>query len=100
GWATAQTTVQTPAGKSISQTLFVSSNYFKTFGVQIARGAGFDESIDDPLKVSPVVIVAHTFWKNHLASDPDILGKSLTLDGVPYTVVGIGPELFEGHLAF
>ena len=100
GWATGKTTVQTPAGKTDSPTLFVSANYFKTFGVSLARGAGFDETIDDPLKVEHVVILAHTFWKNRLGSDPDIIGKTLTLDGIPHTVVGIGGELFEGHLAF
>src|SRR5688572_20976477 len=73
GWATGGTTVETPAGTTASPTLFVSANYFKTFGVALGRGAGFDESIDDPLKVEPVVIPAHTFWKNRLGSDPDII---------------------------
>lgn len=100
GWATGKALVETLAGKADSPTLFVSSNYFKTFGVTVARGSGFDATIDDPLKVQPVVILAHTFWKNRLASDPDILGKALSLDGVPHTVVGIGPGLFAGHLAF
>jgi predicted permease len=97
GWATGKATVQTSAGKADSPAMFVSSNYFKTIGVALARGAGFDETVDDPLKAEPVMILAHTFWKNRLGSDPDILGKTLTLDGVPHTVVGIGPELFEGH---
>src|SRR5262245_59019824 len=44
GWATGKTTVQTPAGKTDSPTLFVSANYFKTFGVELARGAGFDDA--------------------------------------------------------
>src|SRR5262245_6028198 len=100
GWATGKTTVQTPAGKTDAATLFVSSNYFKTFGVALARGAGFDATIDDPLKVEPVVILAHTFWKSRLGSDTDIIGKTLILDEVPHTVVGIGAERFEGHLAF
>src|SRR5262245_5608385 len=100
GWATGKTTVETPAGKVDSPTLFVSANYFKTFGVALARGAGFDEAVDDRLKVEPVVILAHSFWKNRLASDPDIIGKVLTVDGIPHTVAGIGAELFEGHLGY
>src|SRR5678816_4639365 len=44
GWATGKATVQTPAGKTDSPALFVSSNYFKTFGVALARGAGFDDA--------------------------------------------------------
>jgi putative ABC transport system permease protein len=112
GWATGKTTVQTAAGTADSPTLFVSSNYFETLGVALARGAGFEETIDDPaerkrdsarpkaLTGEPVVILAHTFWKNRLGSDPDIIGKALTLDGIPHTVVGVGAELFEGHLSF
>jgi predicted permease len=112
GWATGKAAVQTPAGTADSPTLFVSSNYFETLGVALARGAGFEETIDDPaerkrdsarpkaLTGEPLVILAHTFWKNRLGSDPDMLGKTLTLDGVPHTVVGIGAELFAGHLGF
>ncbi len=100
GWSTGKTIVVTPAGKVNSPTFFVSANYFRTIGVTLARGAGFDETIDDPLNVPPVVVLSHTFWKNRLASDPDIIGKSLTLNGVPHTVVGVGPELFEGHIAY
>jgi hypothetical protein len=35
-----------------------------------------------------------------VSSDPDIIGKSLTIDGVPHTVVGIAPEDFRGHFHF
>jgi len=69
-------------------------------GVALARGPGFDETTDDPLKAQPVVILGHRFWQNRLASDPDIVGKTLTLDDVPHVVVGITPDLFEGHLGF
>src|SRR5262245_30627541 len=74
-------TVQTPAGTVDSPTLFVSSNYFETLGVALARGAGFEETIDDlaehkrdsarpkALTGEPLVILAHTFWKNRLGSD-------------------------------
>src|SRR5262245_66283907 len=76
GWATGKTTAQTPDGTADLPTLFVSSNYFETFGLALARGAGFEETIDDPasrtrdsvrpdaLTGEPVVILAHAFWKN------------------------------------
>jgi predicted permease len=76
-----------------SETMFVSSNYFSTIGVALARGPGFQETTD------PVVILGNTFWQSRLASDPDIVGKTLTLDGVPHVVVGIAPDQFGGHLA-
>jgi putative ABC transport system permease protein len=78
-------------------TLYVSANYFRTFGVSLARGSGFDPAIDDAPSAEPRVVLSHDFWKSRVASDPDIIGKSVTIDGVPHTVVGIAPEDFEGH---
>ena len=102
GWASGESeiTIQTPAGVETESvaTMFVSANYFKTIGVALARGPGFDASGDDPLTAEPVVILGYDFWQNHLGSDPDIVGKTLTLDGIPHVVVGIAPDQFDGHL--
>ena len=81
-------------------TLYVSPNYFRTFGVSLARGPGFDAALDDSASAEPRVIVSHDFWTGRLASDPDIIGKSVMVDGVPHTVVGITPEEFRGHFHF
>jgi predicted permease len=78
-------------------TFFVTANYFSTFGVSLARGPGFDPALDDRQSAPPRVVVSHGFWRNRLASDPDIVGKPLTLDGVPHTVVGIAKAEFRGH---
>ena len=78
-------------------TLYVSANYFRTFGVPVARGPGFDPAIDDALSGEPRVVLSHDFWQSRVASDPDIVGKSLTVNGVSHTVVGIAPPDFRGH---
>ena len=75
-------------------TLYVSANYFRTFGVSLARGPGFDPAIDDAPSAEPRVVLSHDFWKSRVAADPDIVGKSVTIDGVPHMVVGITPEDF------
>lgn len=97
GWANgaSQYTIETSAGAETQAvtTKFVSANYFTTFGVTLPRGAGFDAAMDDPLRNEPVVILGHDFWQQHLAADPDIVGKSLPLDGAPHVVVGVAPEL-------
>ena len=80
--------------------MYVPANYFKTLGVTLARGPGFDASADDPLRAEPVVILTDQFWKNHVNADPDIVGKTLTLDGTPHVVAGIAPETFAGHISF
>ena len=81
-------------------TLYVSANYFRTFGVSLARGSGFDPAIDDTPSAEPRVVLSHDFWRSRMASDPDIVGKSVTIDGVPHVVVGITPDDFHGHFHF
>jgi putative ABC transport system permease protein len=102
GWtgAPSKIVIQTPAGVETQSvaTMFVSANYFTTVGVALARGPGFDQSMDQPLKAAPVVILGYHFWQNQLGSDPDIVGKTLTLDDIPHVVVGIAPDPFDGHL--
>ncbi len=85
GWTDGvEVTVQTPGEqKTASSTMFVSANYFRAIGVALARGPGFDEKTDDAPAAKPVVIVGYNFWRNRLASDPDIVGKTLTLDRIP-----------------
>ena len=81
-------------------TLYVSSNYFSTFGVTLAKGPGFDPAIDDATSAEPRVVLSHNFWRVQTSSDPDIVGKSVMLNGVPHTVVGIAPDGFHGHFHF
>jgi putative ABC transport system permease protein len=96
GWTRGESEVTLPASgvKTTVQTMFVSSEYFRTIGVALARGPGFQQTAD------PVVILAHAFWQNRLASDPDIVGKTIVLGRVPHVVAGIAAERFGGHLAF
>ena len=103
GWAGAQSEITfqaTGGSKMRASTMFVPANYFKTLGVALARGAGFDASADDPLRAEPVVILDYQFWQNRLSADPDIVGKTLTMDGIPHVVVGVAPDQFGGHLGF
>jgi putative ABC transport system permease protein len=104
GWKSGESkiAVETPAAvrtESVA-TMFVSANYLKTIGVPLARGAGFDATGDNPLTAEPVVILGYSYWQYQMGSDPDIIGKTLTLDGVPHVVVGVAPEHFSGHLGF
>lgn len=78
-------------------TLYVSPNYFTTFGVPMARGQAFDPAIDDAPAGEGRVIVSDDFWRSRLASDPDIIGKSIRINGQPHTVIGLTPNEFRGH---
>ena len=88
GWTYGQSEVQ----KDSVRTMFVSTNYFQTIGVTLFRGPGFSASAE------PAVILGYTYWQTHFASDPDAIGKTLTLDDVSYVVTGIAPAQFDGHV--
>ncbi|HJU43071.1 MAG TPA: ABC transporter permease [Vicinamibacterales bacterium] len=81
-------------------TLYVSTNYFSTFGVTLARGPGFDPGIDEAMSGEPRVVLSDGFWRSRMNGDPDIIGKSVMVGGVPHTVVGVTPEDFRGHFHF
>ena len=85
---------QSEAEEGFVRAMFVSTNYFQTIGVPLVRGPGFS-AIDEP-----TVILGYRYWQNHLASDPDIIGKPFRLDDVPHVVAGIAPDRFDGHTAF
>jgi predicted permease len=102
GWTGGQSAVTFQAGgtKMPASTMFVPANYFKTLDVALARGAGFDASADDALSAQPVVILNDAFWQTHLGADPDVVGRTLMMDGVPHTIVGVTPDHFGGHIGF
>jgi len=72
----------------------VSANFFQVVGVQPSMGRAFAESDDKP-GAPGVVIVSHEFWRLRLGSDPNALGRAITLDGVPHTLVGVLPQGFR-----
>lgn len=69
----------------------ISAGLFQSFGVHPARGRLFTQ--DDA--AAQVVIVSDGLWKRRFAADPDIVGKSLSLDDRPYTIVGVMPAHFR-----
>src|SRR5882672_2780150 len=66
----------------------VSAGFFKLFGAPIARGRTFTDDEDRPLQPK-VVVLSYGLWTRRFGSDPDVVGRSITLGGEPHTVVGI-----------
>jgi len=77
---------------------FITGNFFKTLKVDVAQGSGFT-SEQDQIGAARVVIVSHSTWANRFGSDPNLIGKTLTLNGQPFTVLGILPESFHFQYA-
>jgi len=77
----------------------VSENYFQLLGIPLARGRGFLP--EDVAAGGRVVVIGYNTWQREFDGAPDVLGKTMHLNGQPYTVVGVGPQgmvAFDGPL--
>jgi putative ABC transport system permease protein len=68
----------------------VTSNYFDVLGVHPIRGRNF---LPNEEQGADVALVTENFWQKRVGGDPNIIGRSITLDGVAHTVVGVLPNL-------
>jgi macrolide transport system ATP-binding/permease protein len=74
---------------------FVSGNYFSLFGVGAFAGRTFTSTDDQP-SAPPVAVMSYRTWRKDFGSDPSVVGTTLTLNGLPATVVGIASQDFFG----
>ena len=70
------------------------AGFFQALRVPAALGRTF-ESGEDRQGNNRVVVLSHGFWKRHLGANPEVLGRTLTLDGQPHTIIGVAPEHFR-----
>ena len=68
----------------------VTSNYFDVLGVRPIRGRTF---LPNEEETADVAMVTENFWRKRMGGDPDVIGRSITLGGVPHTIVGVLPNL-------
>jgi predicted permease len=73
----------------------VSGSYFPILQIRPALGRLLAPPDDDASAV-PAVVLAHWFWETNLGSDAGVVGKTLTVNGKPTTIVGVAPEDFNG----
>ncbi len=78
----------------------VSGNFFDVLGVRPDLGRGFRPDEDKVPGRDPVVVISHVLWENEFASSPDVVGRSISLNGLPFRVVGVAPESFAGPNAW
>jgi predicted permease len=72
----------------------VSADWFRVLGVKAEMGRTLQEGEDQPGKES-VVILSHALWEQRFGSDPNILGKSIVLEGMNREVIGVMPASFR-----
>ncbi|MBI3665167.1 MAG: ABC transporter permease [Acidobacteria bacterium] len=74
----------------------VSDNYFSVLGVSAALGRTFSPELDQNLAREPAVVISHGLWQRRFGGNPELIGKTIELNGQSYTVVGIAPQRFRG----
>ena len=72
----------------------VSANYLRILGVQPQLGRLYTDEEDKP-KGSNVALLSDHLWRTTFHSDPDVVGRAITLEGKPYTVLGVMPRGFN-----
>ena len=79
---------------------FVSDNFFSVLGVDLQLGRGF--RADETTAASPaaVVILTDALWRTDFEADPAVVGRTLRVGGVDFTVIGVAPKTFAGLHAF
>ncbi|MGB2591592.1 MAG: ABC transporter permease [Candidatus Acidiferrum sp.] len=94
--------VDTPRGFNLTgegqpervEARLATSGLFSLLGIRPVAGRTFRPEEDKPGS-APVVLLSHSFWRNHFGSDPSVVGRTLTLDGSGYTLVGVLPAEFR-----
>jgi predicted permease len=74
----------------------VSSNYFSVLELTPSLGRGFLPEDNLSQSSAPVLILGYKFWQRRFSSDPSIVGKTIFMNGRPFTIIGVGPKDYEG----
>lgn len=79
-----------PGAPSHLKATEITSGFFSTLGTELALGREFTSQENQP-GGAPVVVVSHHLWRERFGGSPAVLGESVTLDGVSYSIVGVAP---------
>jgi predicted permease len=73
---------------------YVSGSYFQTLGVQPGNGR-LISAADDSTSASPVVVLSYSYWKEEFAASPSAVGRTVYLNRVPFTIIGVADPRFD-----
>ena len=78
-------------------TEMVSASYFPMLGVEASIGRTFTAEEDQTPGANPVALIGHGVWQRRFGSDSSVIGKTISLNKVPLTIVGVLPDGFKGQ---
>jgi predicted permease len=74
----------------------VSGNYFAVLGVNPHLGRHFTEADDQAPGAHPIAVLSFNFWQRRFGANPGVVGQTISLNGYPFTVVGVAEQGFHG----
>ncbi|MBI3653987.1 MAG: ABC transporter permease [Acidobacteria bacterium] len=74
----------------------VSGNYFQVLGVQAVKGRMFTSEEDRVPLANPLAVLSYGCWQRRFASDPDIIGNKVIINGHSFQIIGVAPPGFVG----
>ncbi len=83
-----------PSGPVRVYASHVSASFFELLGANASLGRTFLEK-ENRVGAARVIVVSDRFWRTHLQQDPQVVGRTIRLDGKPVTVVGVLPSTFH-----
>ena len=75
---------------------YVTTNFFATLGLQPAVGSLIFPGEPDKSPAPPALIISYPYWQQRFGGDPAIIGKTITVNGKPLSIVGVAPQGFFG----
>jgi len=75
----------------------ISGNYYTDLGVDTIVGRPITE-MDDRASASPVIVISYAYWQRRFGQDPAVIGKTISLNRNPFTIIGVTPARFTGTL--
>jgi predicted permease len=78
----------------------VSGNYFETLGLRPALGRFFTDAEDVGRNSAPLAVLSHASWTTRFSGDPRVVGSTVRINNLPYTVIGVMPPEFHGTEVF
>ena len=76
--------------------MMVSGSYFPVLGITAAKGRLIGADDDKVIGANYVTVLGYDFWQSKLGGDPGVVGTPITINGKPYTIIGVAPKGFQG----
>ena len=96
GVARVHTRLDDGSATAPAQLQLVSSTYFSVLDATPVMGRALPDSSDPALGDTPVAVVSHAYWQRRFGGALDVVGRTLRINGTPFTIIGVGPADFSG----